>query len=296
MQTFRDIAPYVALGSAVLSLVLLVLVVVLMARVGRLRRAQTVVLGHHEQRDIVAHTEDLDSQVRNLREAVGSPHRPARRSEAPPRPRAHQPRDRALRRLPRRRRRAGASFALLDAYRSGVVFSAIAARDFARIYVKYLTEGVADRDLSPEEAQAMEAAVPRPLPAARKGREPSGRRCRRARRPRACDSTRRPATSAADPRRRPDRPRRRRQPRRSRPSATPWRPILTGARAAQTTRGRARRPRTISPGSRPPGGREAEARPAMTSSSPTTCSRASRMLDSALPPLPSAPPRTPCVV
>ena len=70
MQALRDIAPYVAVGSAVLSFVLLILVVVLMARVGRLRRAQTVVLGHHEQRDIVAHTEDLDSQVRNLREAV----------------------------------------------------------------------------------------------------------------------------------------------------------------------------------------------------------------------------------
>ena len=70
METLRDIAPYVALGAAALSLVLLILVIVLLARVGKLRRAQTVVLGHHEQRDIVAHTEDLDTQVRNLREAV----------------------------------------------------------------------------------------------------------------------------------------------------------------------------------------------------------------------------------
>jgi Protein of unknown function (DUF4446) len=62
-----------------------------------------------------------------------------------------------------------ASFALLDQYRSGVVFSAIAARDFARIYVKHISEGVADRDLSPEEAQAMEAAVPRPLHAGEEG-------------------------------------------------------------------------------------------------------------------------------
>ena len=70
MQTLKDIAPYVAVGAAALSLVLLVLVIVLATRVARLRRAQTVVLGHHEQRDIVEHTEDLDAQVRNLREAV----------------------------------------------------------------------------------------------------------------------------------------------------------------------------------------------------------------------------------
>ncbi len=57
-----------------------------------------------------------------------------------------------------------ASFALLDDYRSGVVFSAIAARDFARIYVKHITNGVADRDLSPEEAKVIELAVPKPLP------------------------------------------------------------------------------------------------------------------------------------
>ena len=62
-----------------------------------------------------------------------------------------------------------ASFALLDNHRSGVVFSAIAARDFARIYVKHLRDGVADRDLSPEEQQAVAAAVPRPLAAGEDG-------------------------------------------------------------------------------------------------------------------------------
>ncbi len=169
MQALRDIAPYVALGSAVLSLVLLILVVVLLARVGRLRRAQIVVLGHHEQRDIVAHTEDLDSQVRNLREAVEL------LTDQLDDQKRHLDRaltNRAIVRYDAFRDAGGeqsASFALLDEYRSGVVFSAIAARDFARIYVKYLTEGVADRDLSPEEAQAMEAAVPRPLRSGEEG-------------------------------------------------------------------------------------------------------------------------------
>ncbi len=175
MQTFRDIAPYVALGSAVLSLVLLILVIVLMTRVGRLRRAQTIVLGHHEQRDIVAHIEDLDSQVRNLREAVEIL---TDQLDDQKRHLDHALINRAIVRYDAFRDAGGeqsASFALLDEYRSGVIFSAIAARDFARIYVKYLTEGVADRDLSPEEVRAMEAAVPKPL---HRGEE--GPRARRA--------------------------------------------------------------------------------------------------------------------
>ena len=175
METLRDIAPYVALGAAALSLVLLILVIVLLARVGKLRRAQTVVLGHHEQRDIVAHTEDLDSQVRNLREAVEIL---TDQLDEQKRHLDHALTNRAIISYDAFRDAGGeqsASFALLDQYRSGVVFSAIAARDFARIYVKHISEGVADRDLSPEEAQAMEAAVPRPL---RSGEE--GAKARRA--------------------------------------------------------------------------------------------------------------------
>ena len=174
MQTARDIAPYVALGAAVLSLVVLVLVVVLLTRVARLRRAQTVVLGPHEQRDIVAHTEDLDSQVRNLREAVEIL---TDQLDDQKRHLDHALTKRAIIRYDAFRDAGGeqsASFALLDDYRSGVVFSAIAARDFARIYVKHITEGVADRDLSPEEVQAVEAAVPRPLKSGEEG--PKARR------------------------------------------------------------------------------------------------------------------------
>jgi hypothetical protein len=169
VETLRDIAPYVALGAAALALLLLILVVVLVARVGKLRKAQTVVLGHHEQRDIVAHTEDLDSQVRNLREAVEL------LTDQLDDQKLHLDRaltNRAIIRYDAFRDAGGeqsASFALLDQYRSGVVFSAIAARDFARIYVKHISEGVADRDLSPEEAKVMEAAVPRPLRSGEQG-------------------------------------------------------------------------------------------------------------------------------
>ncbi len=169
MQTLRDIAPYVALAAVALCAVLLVLLLLLWrgvrtpaARPDRDPRA-------HEQRDIVAHVENLDSQVRNLREAVEiltdqlDEHKRHLDSALT---------NRAIVRYDAFRDAGGeqsASFALLDQYRSGVVFSAIAARDFARIYVKHLRNGVADRDLSPEERQVVEAAVPRPLKAGERG-------------------------------------------------------------------------------------------------------------------------------
>jgi len=163
MQTLRDIAPYVAPAAAALSVALLVLLLVLWTSVRRLRRAQVVVMGHHDQRDIVAHVQSLDSRVRNLREAVeiltDQLDEQKRRLD-------HTLTNRAIVRYDAFRDAGGeqsASFALLDNHRSGVVFSAISARDFARIYVKHLRDGVPDRDLSPEEQRAVAAAVPQPL-------------------------------------------------------------------------------------------------------------------------------------
>lgn len=186
MQTLQDISPYVALAAVALSLALLVLVLVLWSSVRRVRRSQLVVMGHHEQRDIVAHVESLDSQVRNLRDAVeiltDQLDEQKRRLD-------HALTNRAIVRYDAFRDAGGeqsASFALLDDHRSGVVFSAIAARDFARIYVKHLRDGVADRDLSPEEQQAVAAAVPRPLAAGEDGP-------RAARAPRLADEPRPPA-------------------------------------------------------------------------------------------------------
>lgn len=158
-----DIAPYVAVGAAALAVVLLVVVIALWVGLRRLRHAQVVVMGRHEQRDIVAEVVSLDSQVRNLREAVEI------LTDQLDEHKAHLDRaltNRSIVRYDAFRDAGGeqsASFALLDSYRSGVVFSAIAARDFARIYVKHLDHGASDRELSPEEVKAVAAAVPRPL-------------------------------------------------------------------------------------------------------------------------------------
>jgi hypothetical protein len=163
VQTLRDIAPYLAPAGAALSIILLVVVSLLWTSVRRLRRAQTVIMGHHEARDIVDHVESLASQVRNLREAVEIL---TDQLDGHKRRLDHALVNRAIVRYDAFRDTGGeqsASLALLDEHRSGVVISAIAARDFARIYVKHLQDGTPDRELSPEERQAVEAAVPRPL-------------------------------------------------------------------------------------------------------------------------------------
>jgi Protein of unknown function (DUF4446) len=54
-----------------------------------------------------------------------------------------------------------ASFAFLDATRTGTVVTAIQGRDYARIYVKDLDRGKAALALSPEEQQAVERAMSR---------------------------------------------------------------------------------------------------------------------------------------
>jgi hypothetical protein len=54
-----------------------------------------------------------------------------------------------------------ASFAFLDASRTGTVVTAIQGRDYARIYVKDLDRGRAAVALSPEELEAVERAMSR---------------------------------------------------------------------------------------------------------------------------------------
>jgi hypothetical protein len=54
-----------------------------------------------------------------------------------------------------------ASFAFLDATRTGTVVTAIQGRDYARIYVKDIERGTATIALSPEEQTAVERAMAR---------------------------------------------------------------------------------------------------------------------------------------
>ena len=162
-ETLQDIAPYLAAAALAAALVLALLLVLQWRALRRLRRAQTMVLGTHDERDIVEHVQTLDSGVRNLREAV---ERLTAELDEHGRHLDEAFTNRAVVRYDAFRDTGGeqsASVAILDNHRSGLVVSTIAARDFARLYVKHLDHGVPDRELSPEEQQAVEAAVPRPL-------------------------------------------------------------------------------------------------------------------------------------
>jgi len=159
VQSLRDIAPFVAWGAAAGLVLALALLIALWMRLRRLRRAQRTILGAYGERDLVEHARGLDEQVRNLRTAVEHveariDHHKSELDEALT--------ERAVVRYDAFRDIGGeqsASLALLDRHHSGLVVSSIHSRDYARLYVKQLREGVPDRALSPEEVDVVEAAT-----------------------------------------------------------------------------------------------------------------------------------------
>jgi hypothetical protein len=55
--------------------------------------------------------------------------------------------------------RQSVSLALLDAAANGMILTAIQDREYARIYIKQVTAGESDLELSPEETRALEQAT-----------------------------------------------------------------------------------------------------------------------------------------
>ena len=152
----------VALAAAGLALIALIWAAVLGLKLRRLRAAQRTVLGQ-EERDLVAHASSLQEAFVQLRDWVeetavrledrmGTAERRIDgcvaysslvRYDAWGEMSGHQ----------------SSSMALLDSHRSGVVVSSILHRDQARVYVKQVREGESEHELSPEEQQAIDAAM-----------------------------------------------------------------------------------------------------------------------------------------
>jgi hypothetical protein len=144
-----------AIGLAVLALVLAIAFYV---RLGRLRRAQKVLLGSGKD-DLVDFAVSLQARIDDVNRAVDEvavalsrldrridgclSHTSIVRYDAYEDAGGHQ----------------SASLAFLDAVRSGIVVSAIQGRDYARIYVKELDRGRPSVALSPEEQEAVERAM-----------------------------------------------------------------------------------------------------------------------------------------
>jgi Protein of unknown function (DUF4446) len=155
----------VALGAAGVALVAFVWALVLAVKLRRVRSAQKAVLGPGD-RDLVAHAEalqrDFDTLSAHVEDALAG---------------AHQRLDgtegrldgtlayRSLIRYDAYGEMSGhqsTTIALLDATRSGVILSSIHHRDSARLYAKQVRDGEAEQELSPEEDEAVRAALEPP--------------------------------------------------------------------------------------------------------------------------------------
>lgn len=165
MSTPDQSYEFLAAAGLALAVMAVVACIWLATALRRVRRAQTTVIGD-ENRDIVAHAEQLQREFTALRdwldEATGRLDKRMKVAE-----------DRldcavAHRAIVRydafgeMSGRQSSTIALLDEHRSGVVLSAIRSRNHSHLYVKQLVAGESDIELSPEERQAVEAAVAKP--------------------------------------------------------------------------------------------------------------------------------------
>jgi Protein of unknown function (DUF4446) len=158
----------VALAAGGIALVALALALVLAFKLRGLRRAQAAVLGDGS-RDLVTHAAELDAAFGDLREYVeGALERLEQRSQTLDGRVDDCIAYRALVRYDAYGEMSGrqsSSVAILDAHRSGIVFSSILHRDQARVYVKQVVRGESEIELSPEEQQAIELALAGGAPA-----------------------------------------------------------------------------------------------------------------------------------
>jgi HAMP domain-containing protein len=147
----------IAIGAAVLAAVLLLAVAYLAVTLRRIRRSQRIVVGT-DSHDLVEYAMSLLARVEQVEgraDAVEAAAAAVGRRV-----------DRCLERRAMLRYdaiegaggRQSVTIALMDASRSGLILSAIQGRDYARIYVKEVRDGLSDVELSPEEMRALEQA------------------------------------------------------------------------------------------------------------------------------------------
>jgi hypothetical protein len=154
----------VALAAAALAVLAAFGCVALAFALRRLRAAQRVVLGER-QRDVIAHATELQNAFAELREYAGevAERLDARLAQAELELRGTIA-YRSLVRYDAYNELSGQqsmSIALLDGTRSGIVLSCIHHRDQARVYAKQVLDGRSELELSPEEAEAVRAALAR---------------------------------------------------------------------------------------------------------------------------------------
>jgi Protein of unknown function (DUF4446) len=150
----------VAVAACMAAGLLLVLMLLLWRQIAHLKASQSVLLGTGS-RDLVDFAVSLQSRIDDLHRAVDEVaaglSRVDRRVDG-------AVTNTAVVRYDAYEGTGGqqsASVALLDATRTGTVFTAIQGRDYARIYVKDLDRGRSSVALSPEEQEAVDRAMGR---------------------------------------------------------------------------------------------------------------------------------------
>ena len=163
MSELTEPAGIAALAAAAVALLALVVTVVLAVKLRRMRAAQEVVLGPTGRDDLVAHASALQTAFESLHGRVEEvAERLDARMGAAERRLDGAIAHRALVRYDAYGELSGhqsTSLALLDAARNGVVLSCIAHRDTARLYCKQVHDGRGERELSPEEDEAIRLAL-----------------------------------------------------------------------------------------------------------------------------------------
>jgi hypothetical protein len=152
----------VALVAAGVALVALLWVIVLTVKLRRVRAAQRTILGDAET-DLAAHAASLQEAFVQLRDwveevAAGLEGRVTGAEHRMDGCIAHTSviRYDAMNELSGQQ---SSTVALLDERQTGVVISSILHRDQARLYVKQVRDGQPEYELSPEEQQAVDAAM-----------------------------------------------------------------------------------------------------------------------------------------
>jgi hypothetical protein len=152
----------VALAAAGVAVVALLWAIVLAVKLRRLRAAQRTVMGEG-QADLVAHAAQIQEAFVQLRDWVEETASRLEERMATAEGRidgcvAYT----SLVRYDAMGEMSGqqsSTMALLDSRRTGVVVSSILHRDQARVYVKQVRDGESELELSPEEHEAIEAAM-----------------------------------------------------------------------------------------------------------------------------------------
>jgi hypothetical protein len=159
LNSTQGIVALAAAGAAALALIWLI---VLSVKLRRLRAAQRTVLGAADT-DLVGHAATLQEAFVQLRDWVEET---ATRLDERMLAAEHRIDGcvtyTSLIRYDAYNEMSGrqsSTLALLDAHRTGVVVSSILHRDQARVYVKPVREGASELELSPEEHEAIDAAV-----------------------------------------------------------------------------------------------------------------------------------------